>query len=54
MQDYFQLRASRTRPSHYPSIFSKPSPPTTAFFPKPPYPGLTQAQLRQIVLEQLG
>jgi hypothetical protein len=54
MQEYYHVRAHRPRPTHFPTTFANFAPRPTASFAKPPYPGLTQAQLREIVLDQLG
>jgi len=47
-------RAHRAQPSPFPTAFLKAAPQSALSNPKSPYAGLTQAQLRQIVLEQLG
>jgi hypothetical protein len=55
MQDQFMSRALHARSTHFHSIPHKaiaPRQPTT--WRKPASPGLTRAQLQQIVLEQLG
>jgi hypothetical protein len=55
MQHQSLLRAPRTQPSHLSSVFSTRAPQSSALsFLKPRPTGLSQAQLRAIVLEQLG
>ena len=54
MQHHFVSRASRTPSSHLSATYLKPAPQAWARYAKPSAAGLSSAQLRQIVLEQLG
>jgi len=55
MQDQFMSRAIPARSTPYsPISHITTTPRRPATWRKPASPGLTQAQLRQIVLEQLG
>jgi hypothetical protein len=55
MQDQFMSRAIHARSSQYsPTPNKTTTPRQPATWRKPSSPGLTQAQLQQIVFEQLG
>lgn len=54
MQDQFMSRAISARPIPYSPTAYETKPRQPQAWRKPKAPGLTQAQLQQIVLEQLG
>lgn len=54
MQDHSIARPVRAQPPLYPSPLAKNAPERSAPFGKPEPTGLTRAQLRDIIIEQLG